>query len=453
MKYLWLPLLFVLGLNGCNTAVTSEPQAGQLAQVELYLASKTPYQPQQPWQDYSPPPAGFTPVMVQHVARHGSRLLSSAGDDDLALQLWNKAQQLNGLTPLGEQLGPVLEQLYQVHQHIGYGSISGLGIAEHHQMAERLLARYAPLFSEAPASGQRIAVTHSGRKRAAQSADAFVQHLLTLQPALQPLIDEAKADEHTLYFNKTEGSEGYEHYKDNDPRLLQVMQQLTEQPKTEQMAQLMLARLFSEAFIARLAQGEFSFTLSYDDDEVNSPTDAAMLLYSLYNITSNMPAEGDWQFQRFVLPEHAAWFAELDDADSFYGRGPAFAGDDITYRLARNLVEDMLARIAEPANYVAALRFTHAQALMPLAAYLGIKDASEPLAVGTAYSYQSSSWRSALVSPMAANVQWDAYRNTEGEVVVRMLHQEREVLFGRHCQPVTPGSYFYHFKELQRCLL
>lgn len=453
MKYFLLTLLTILMLSGCNKSVTPEPKVDQIVEIDRFLASKTPYQPRQRWQDYSTPPAGFTPVMVQHVARHGSRLLSSAGDDDLALQLWHKAKQQNGLTALGEQLGPVLEQLHQVHQQIGYGSISGSGIVEHQQMAERMLARHSTLFSEAQAGGKRLAVLHSGRKRAAQSAEAFVQQFQQLQPALQPLIDQAIADEHTLYFNKAEGSEDYEDYKDNDPRLLQVMQQLTEQPKTEQMAQALLARLFTADFIARLAKGEFSFTLSYDDDEIKSPTDAAMLLYSLYIITSNMTAEGDWQFQRFVLPEHAAWFAEIDDADSFYGRGPAFAGEDITYRLAVNLVRDMLTRVAEPANYVAAVRFTHAQVLMPLAAYLGIEGGSEPLAQGTVYSYQNSPWRSALVSPMAANVQWDVYRNGAGEVLVRMLHQEQEVYFGRNCQPIASGSYFYRVEELQRCLL
>ncbi len=451
MKNLPLTLLALLLLAGCNPSSSPELAITVETQTDLHLASKTPYQPQQQWQQYSQAPAGFNAVMVQHVARHGSRLLSSAGADDLALQLWHKAQQLNALTPLGEQLGPVLEELHQVHQQIGYGSISGLGVIEHQQMAERMLARHPQLFSNALEKQQRFAVLHSGRKRAAQSADAFVQQLQQLQPALQPLFDQAIADEHTLYFNKAEGSEGYEDYKENDPRLLRVMQQLTEQPKTVQMAEAMLARLFNADFIERLAQGEFSFKLSYDDDEVKSPTDAAMLLYSLYNISSNMTAEGDWQFQRFVLPEHAAWFAELDDADSFYGRGPAFAGEDITYRLARNLVADMLARSAEPANYAAALRFSHAQALMPLAAYLGIKDASEPLTEGTAYTYQSSPWRSALVSPMSANVQWDIYQDAQGIKLVRMLHQERETLFKASCEPYQ--GYFYLLTELQRCLL
>lgn len=103
MKKLPLTLLGVLLLTSCSKAIdpiTANPQTA----AELHLASKTPYQPQQSWQQYSQAPAGFNAVMVQHVARHGSRLLSSAGDDDLALQLWRQAKQLNALTPLGEQL-------------------------------------------------------------------------------------------------------------------------------------------------------------------------------------------------------------------------------------------------------------------------------------------------------------------------------------------------------------
>lgn len=426
--------------------------AQQLTEHGL-LTSKTPYQPLQNWQSYSLAPAGFTAVSVQHVARHGSRFLSSRGDDDLMLQLLQLASSEQALRPLGQELVQLIERLQQVHQPDKYGEISGMGVQEHQQMAARLLARQPELFAMAAVKQQRIAVLHSGRERADQSGEAFISGLTALKPELSKLIDVAKADEATLYFYKAEGSEAFERYRQSDPRLQAVMQQLESQPKLQQVASAMLERFFTPAFLSRLAQGEFELTLADDDDAIRNVVDAANVLYSLYSIASNLTAEGDFDFNRFLLAEHLLPLAELDDADSFYGRGPAFAGEDVTYNLAGRLVQHMLEKAEQPNGYVATFRFTHAQVLMPLAAYLGIAGASEPLPESVIYSYQNSTWRSSKVSPMAANVQWEVYRNADNLTLIRMLHHEKETRFDAGCQSYADTQYFYTTTELKRCLL
>lgn len=444
----------VFGLSLCCLVGCSQPELMvESMNSSVLLGSKNPYQPQQAWQDYSKAPAGFDAVMVQHVARHGSRVLSSPGDDDLAYQLWLAAKQANALTELGEALGPVLQQLLAVHKDIGYGSLSELGRQEHRDMAARLLQRHSALFKQAIEKKQRIAVLHSGRARAAQSAEAFLDNWSEHKPQLVALAEPMRSDQQTLYFNKAEGSEGYNDYRKNDPRLQRILDGLMTDESTQQTARALLERLFTAAFLDRLDAGEIRFQLDYDDDTIASSVDAAMVMYSLLSITSNMPAEGDWQFDRFVPEQHAMWFAELDDADSFYGRGPGFSGEDITYRLAGNLVTDMLDRIEHATNEVATVRFTHAQVLMPLAAFLGIKNASEGLPETMTYSYRNSPWRSALASPMSANVQWDVYRNAEGVTLIHSLHQEKETQLKSDCAPYAETRYFYELTELRRCLL
>jgi hypothetical protein len=154
-------------------------------------------------------------------------------------------------------------------------------------------------------------------------------------------------------------------------------------------------------------------------------------------------------------PEAAAWFAYVDDAGSFYDRGPGFSDEDISFAGARALVADMLGRIDRmvegDTSHPVTVRFSHAQALMPLAAFLGIQGASEGAHPDTLYSYGNNPWRSALVSPMAANVQWDVYRNAEGTTLVRMLHQEGEVAFAPECRPWQDTVYFFELGELKRC--
>lgn len=454
-----LTLSIALLLAACQPAeqatMTAEAKADSavLTSEHYLLTSKTPYQPLAHWQQYSAAPAGFSAVSVQHVARHGSRFLSSRGDDDLMLQLLQLAGSEQALTPLGQELTQLIERLHQAHQPDKYGEISGSGVQEHQQMAARLLERQPQLFANAIEQQQRIAILHSGRERADQSGDAFVSGLTNLKPALSSLIDDARADEATLYFYKAEGSEAFERYRKSDPRLQAVMQQLESQPKLQQAATAMLERFFTPAFIARLAEGEFELTLADDDDAIRNVLDAANVLYSLYSIASNLTVEGDFDFSRLVFAEHVLPLAELDDADSFYGRGPAFAEDDITYNLAGRLVADMLTKAEQPNGYVATFRFTHAQVLMPLAAYLGIAGASEPLPASVVYSYQNSPWRSGKVAPMSANVQWEVYRNADNLTLIRMLHHEQEARFKVDCQSYADTQYFYSSTELKRCLL
>ncbi len=58
-----------------------------------FYTSKEPYVPRQLPGSYTPAPEGFSVGAVQHAARHGSRALSSADDDDLMYQLWQQARQ------------------------------------------------------------------------------------------------------------------------------------------------------------------------------------------------------------------------------------------------------------------------------------------------------------------------------------------------------------------------
>ena len=90
------------------------------------------------------PPDGFRPLMVQHVARHGSRGLSSPDDEDLLYQLWKYARDRGQLTELGQQLGPERETMIAVHARLGFGRLSRLGEMEHEQQAQRLVARLYP---------------------------------------------------------------------------------------------------------------------------------------------------------------------------------------------------------------------------------------------------------------------------------------------------------------------
>jgi hypothetical protein len=442
-------------LPPCPNNIAQTPGTCLFSTTGFYT-SKEPYVPRQLPGSYTPAPEGFSVVAVQHAARHGSRALSSADDDDLMYQLWQQARQENALTPLGELLGPVIEDVIRVHAQVGYGNTSRLGEIEHEQTAARLIQRHPELFNRIIENQQRIDVYHSGRERADESGVAFARGLSTVLPALEELTDPGLASLETLYFNEAEGSETYQQYSDNDPRMMAAIEQIESHANTRAMARLMLEQIFTADFVQRLSEGAYQFAAAADpEDMLEDELDAAEALYGLYSIAVGLSEEADWQFGRFMHPQAVAWFAYVDDAGSFYDRGPGFNDEDVTYAGARALVADMIegidAFISGNRPYPLTVRFSHAQALMPLAAFLGIEGSREAADPAVLYTYDNNPWRSELVSPMAANVQWDVFQNQEGVTLVRMLHQEGEVRFAANCEPWQQSGFFVTLDELKRC--
>jgi hypothetical protein len=99
------------------------------------------------------------------------------------------------------------------------------------------------------------------------------------------------------------------------------------------------------------------------------------------------------------------------------------------------------------------LRFGHAETVIPLVAELGLDTMSTSLPFSQPYSYENSQWRGDLISPMAANIQWDTYRNDKGDLLVKMLHNEKETDFKPACNKakISPDSHFYDYEKLKAC--
>ncbi|MBD3585610.1 histidine phosphatase family protein [Salinimonas sp. HHU 13199] len=427
-----------------------------VANGQNFLTSKTPYQPKQDYQSYSQVPQGYQLAMIQHVARHGSRGLSSADDDVLMMDLLLAAKADNALTPLGEKLITQVAKLTQVQEKIGYGKLSTIGKQEHYDMAQRLVARHPDFFTAE--TERQVLFSNSGRSRAAQSGEAFRQGLLKSAPVLADQFQVPYVSKATLYFHKAEGPHDYKEYKDSDPRIKNAMAQIENSEKSADVSESILSGLFTQPFIDKLKQGKLHFEANNGEDTLDNGMDAVSALYGMYAVIPDLAKDSDdLDMTPFISDENAAWLAYMDDADSFYGRGPGFTGDDITYRAADALFSEMLLQIdsliddTEDAP-LASFRFTHAQVLMPVATWLQFDGTEVTVDEGEIYTYETNPWRSADIAPMAANVQWEVYQNNEQNIVVRMLHNEKEVTFPAMCKPLEGTTYFYEFKEVKACL-
>ncbi len=475
-------------LTGCNSDNDSSSATGS----DYQYSTKAVYVARQDADSYEVAPVGFTPVFTELVARHGSRSLSSPKYDVLTKQIWDAASRQGALTDLGQKLGAKVDAVTAANRQLGYGLLSAVGKEEHALLATRLAERLPALLGKGGVPGC-IRVETSGKDRANESAYYFMESLakrvdfITDSKACYVSqqnpseIDKGLRNKFELYFHKTEPEGDYLQYLpafqaymafvgDEEegvspaPELSEALGGLKTQPQTRVMAREMLERLYSKAFVDELAAGVEYVAVNPEDGDktyVRDEVDAALMLYNLFIIGPGMIREAQaqgapWDLEQFITPEESAWFSYLSDAEDFYEKGPSLASQRATYAVAQPLLDGLFdevqTQVVEGAGeHVAKLRFAHAETLIPLAALMQLEGSRQSAQPGVLMSQANNEWRGGWVSPYAANIQWDVYRNDAGRVLVKMLYNEKELAFKAGCSPIAVGSFFYDFGELKRC--
>lgn len=481
-----------------------------------YYQTKTPYRPQQDAATYEAPPAGYTPVYTELVARHGSRGLSGFKYDGAIYAMLVKAEADGALTTLGAQLKADTYAMMKANALLGYGvqgistpgygNLTQTGIREHQQLAARLAQRLPALFASA---GRQIVVVNSGQDRAVDSSTYFSTALVAAQPALAaaitlpaapsgypasaPAAQPAGTNRFLLYFHALKpatdlvtdasdpyyatyrASQAYQAYA-SDATVADKLKTIKAAPQVAEAAQTVLAALVSQAFIAKLGtdgytfantgtyaftspDGKFTNTLKGDGKtKIASAVDAVNVLYNLLQVAPAMTAEtGGVTMEKYIGAEQAQTLAYLQDAEDYYQKGPGIReANPVTYRMAKVLQDDFFNEVDAIARgdltRAAKLRFTHAEIVIPFTSIMNLKNVFVPTPQAQTYTYANNPWRGDQVSPMAANMQWDVYRNG-AQLIVKMLYNERETDFQAACDgaKIAAGSHFYDYAGLKRC--
>lgn len=493
-----------------------QPQPQPTPAPATYYQTKTPYRPQQDAATYEAPPAGYAPVYTELVARHGSRGLSGFKYDGAIYAMLVKAEADGALTALGAQLKADTYAMMKANALLGYGvagistpgygNLTQTGIREHQQLAARLAQRLPALFA---AGNRQIVVVNSGQDRAVDSSTFFSASLVAAQPALAPAItlpaapsgypasapvaQPAGTNRFLLYFHSLkpatdlvtdagnpyyatyQASQAYQAYA-NDATVAAKLNAIKAAPQAGEVAQTVLSALVSQAFIAKLgtsgytfantgtyaftsADGKFTNTLKGDGKtKIATAVDAVNVLYNLLQVAPAMVAEtGGVTMEKYIGAEQAQYLAYLQDAEDYYQKGPGIQeANPVTYRMAKVLQDDFFGEVDAIARgdltHAAKLRFTHAEIMIPFASIMNLKNVFVPTPQAQTYTYANNPWRGDQVSPMAANMQWDVYRNGS-RLIVKMLYNERETDFQAACDgaKLTPGSHFYDYAGLKQC--
>jgi len=502
--------------NSGTQPAPQPPQPKPTPEPPTYYQTKTPYRPQQDAATYEAPPAGYAPVYTELVARHGSRGLSGFKYDGAIYSMLVKAEADGALTALGAQLKADTYAIIKANALLGYGvpgistpgygNLTQTGIREHQQLAARLAQRLPALFAS---GGRQIVVVNSGQDRAVDSSTYFSAALVAAQPALAaaitlpaapsgypasaPVAQPAGTNRFLLYFHSLkpatdlvtdtsdpyyatyQASQAYQAYS-SDAAVADKLKTIKAAPQVADVAQTVLAALVSQAFIAKLgtdgytfantgtytftsSDGKFTNTLKGDGKtKIASAVDAVNVLYNLLQVAPAMMAEtGGVTMEKYLGAEQAQTLAYLQDAEDYYQKGPGIQeANPVTYRMGKVLQDDFFNEVDAIARgdltRAAKLRFTHAEIVIPFASIMNLKNVFVPTPQAQTYTYANNPWRGDQVSPMAANMQWDVYRNGS-RLIVKMLYNERETDFQAACDDakIAPASHFYDYAGLKRC--
>ena len=365
----------------------------------------------------TPAPKGYKPFYVSHYGRHGSRYLLGDRDYLWIIQLMQKADSVNGLTPLGKD---VLKRLTLVWQEVQgrAGDLTPLGVRQHQGIAERMTKNFPEVFRGKRSVSARSTVVY----RCAMSMAAFGDRLKGLNPQLD--ISYEMSEKYMSYLNyHTDRSNAFTH-GEKGPWVEEYRKFEEQQVKPDRLVNT----LFSNADFIRCEVNPNNlmwglYWIAVDMQDIETPV-------SFYDIFTAREMFDLWQCVNYRF--------YIGNANPLASKGIVMAN---AKSLVENIIESADAAIKDH-SIAATLRFGHDGNVIPLLALLQIENFDVAVAgPSEVYKY----WCDFKATPMASNVQIVFFENKKGDVLVKFLHNENEV----HIPVKTDNWPYYHWNDVR----
>ncbi|MBQ9138045.1 MAG: histidine-type phosphatase [Alistipes sp.] len=369
--------------------------------------------------EMTPVPKGYKPFYISHFGRHGSRWHASKGVYTYPQAILAKAAEQGGLTEFGREVYAKVDAIAK-RARGREAELSPQGIAEHRGIAERMYRSFPKLFK-----GKRAFVESrsSDVPRCILSMAAFNERLKELNPALK--IYRTTNDSVQIYLRPWLGGR----------TVHDVAAKVTNPQINAAIAKHIphiARRLFTEQFIA-----------AQDSAKFFSP------MRTLFYLSICMQdTEGELRLHDIYTPQERAeiWEQINKHRYALYGAterwGDAILGDgaNLVNEIVRDADELITAAAQGDAPRTAYLRFGHDYTVIAALATMQVVGKS----VRTDdLDNLKDVWVDFQISPMATNLQWIFYRNKQGEVLVKLLHNEQECLL-----PIdSPTAPYYRWTD------
>ena len=332
-------------------------------------------------------PEGYTPFYISHYGRHGSRWLPN---DSRYKEVLARFSDKHNLTRDGKRCRKQLQRVWKNARGNG-GQLTPLGGRQHRGIAERMVRNFPQVFSDDAVIRARSSVVN----RCAASMGHFIEGIHAHHPLLH--VDSVTDSADMAYIAYT------------TPALKQM--EKGPFPKMHGTPERLMRQLFKDP--AKVA-------------------DAVTLMSELHTIASDLQDIGDptlhadlyWLFtneeMRDIYERNNERMAYCNGSDPRTGGEPARSALSLWHDIETKA--DAALSLPHPS---ADLRFGHDTNLYRLLTLL------------QASSAQSGQMDDII--PMAANLQMVFFRNAQGDIIVRLLHNERDFTI-----PVAPVMEHYY---------
>lgn len=347
-------------------------------------------------------PDSLSPVMINHVGRHGARYASSAKRSNKLKTFLLKADSAKTITPDGKKLLSLVDYVIAISDR-KWGALDSLGMAEQRGIASRMYLRYPGIFTQG-----KVTALSSYAPRCIMSMYSFTHQLARLNNKVK------------IYTNSG---------RQNSPlvRPFDLDQDYIDYRKTEPYESVYRGYLTENVPVAPATRvlGE-KFDISKDE--------ALDLSQTMYGFLSGMSAIGlSNELPSYFTPEeyNKLWACNnlgqyLERTANTISTVPA----EITTDLLINLITTTDDVISGKSNEYVQLRFGHAETLMPLLSLMHLKGCYY---LTNYFDSVGLHWRNFHVVPMASNLQLVIFKSKSGRYYVRAELNEVPT-------PLIPGN-------------
>lgn len=374
-------------------------------------------------------PAGYKSFYISHYGRHGARNHSSSSDFDKIFRLFTTARQRGLLTERGEEFLKIYEPLYPKLRNCG-GDLTPEGAEQQYKIAHNMYRAHRHIFRR----GARIDAVSTTVPRCILTMTAFGDQLLRENPRLQISL---QASNSTMAFT-------------NPFSLYNPDVQPTDEGYNNKNAwwQKDSQKMFDEKLDPAAVFSPLIKDLSLLD-EISTPRKLEDALFAIA-VSAQCNSLIDRRLLDFIPIEEICRLYECHNFRFFASKGP-----DTLYQKGRQwafvwrTMQDILDKAdsdLQTGEYAARLRFGHDIIVMSLLVLLDIDGYNKP--VGS-LDEVSGAFRS-YEYPMSLNTQFVFYKNRKGDVLVRLLYNERDIALPI---PDCGTPYFYRWQDFRQYAL
>lgn len=372
------------------------------------------------------PPRGYKPFYISHYGRHGSRYQTDQKKYDVPAVMLAQAAKDGRLTPLGLDLMRRV-QIIAKDAHLRAGDLSARGEREQKGIAERMAQSYPQVFDGK--SGHHITCIASPYVRSVISMAAFTERLKEIYPKLEIT---RHASYHDIDITRPE--------KNMDTFFKEARKIAKDYQCKHTDDEAFIRRLFNDYdYAVKLICKTYNSDSTYGF--IGNMHDLAMIIQNF----DDLPELHDifTEQERYKM-----W--ELFNIRRYLTYGPSIDYGDVRNQDGKLLLRDIVERAdkviaGEMPGEVATLRFGHDSAVIPLLAILHVEGCDGRISFAEIEKLPEV-WCDSRITSMSVNVQFVFFRNNKGDILVKMLHSEREVRV-----PVKTDCFpFYRWDDFRK---